>query len=147
MTKQTGRASGQNFPRASLDESLPHLRRPPAPEAVRFKIQNTAGDHAEVAAYVDARLVFDRLDLVCGGRWTARFEELPSPLVPPPCERDGQPLARPPIHVRCRLTAFAVTRGFASWSRNVRLTHGSRCATSGPVSPPSCTTSSPTRSA
>jgi Rad52/22 family double-strand break repair protein len=110
MTDKERRASGNRFPCASLDEALPHLRRPPAPEAVRFKIQNTAGDHAQVAAYVDARLVFDRLDLVCGGQWTARFEELPKPLLPPPCDRDGQPLARPPIHVRCRLTAFGVTR-------------------------------------
>jgi hypothetical protein len=54
--------------------------------------------------------VFDRLDLVCGQRWTAGFEELPKPLLPPPCDRDGQPLARPPIDVRCRLTAFGVTR-------------------------------------
>jgi hypothetical protein len=77
---------------------------------VRFKIQNTAGEHAQVAAYVDARLVFDRLDLVCGAGWTACFEELPRPLVPPACDRDGQPLARPPIHVRCRLTVLGVTR-------------------------------------
>src|SRR5919202_1173611 len=104
------RRGGPDLPCASLDEALRHLRRPPAPEAVRFKIQNTAGDHAQVAAYIDARLVFDRLDLVCGGRGAGRFEELPSPLLPPPCDRDGQPLARPPIHVRCRLTAFGVTR-------------------------------------
>src|SRR5215211_9300397 len=110
MTHRDGRASGPDFPCASLDEALPHLRRPPAPEAVRFKIQNTAGDVAQVAAYVDARLVFDRLDLVCGRRWTASFEELPKQLLPPLCDRDGQPLARPPIHVRCRLTCFGVTR-------------------------------------
>jgi hypothetical protein len=77
---------------------------------VRFKIQNTAGDYAQVAAYVDARLVFDRLDLVCGGRWMPSFEELPKPLIPPPCDRDGQALARPPIPVRCRLTCLGVTR-------------------------------------
>src|SRR5919199_5089670 len=106
MTEKERRASGNRFACTSLDEALPHLRRPPAPEAVRFKIQNTAGDHAQVAAYVDARLVFDRLDLVCGGRGAARFDELPRPLLPPPCDRAGQPLARPPIHVRCRLPAF-----------------------------------------
>jgi Rad52/22 family double-strand break repair protein len=110
MVSQKRRASGQGFPCASLDEALPHLRRPPAPEAVRFKIQSTAGEYAQVAAYVDARLIFDRLDLVCGKEWTASFEELPKPLLPPPCDRDGQPLARPPLHVRCRLTAFGVTR-------------------------------------
>ena len=110
MSEHSRHTSRNHFPCASLTEALPHLRRPPAPEAVRFKIQNTAGDHAQVAGYVDARLVFDRLDLVCGGQWTARFEELPKPLLPPPCDRDGQPLARPPLHVRCRLTAFGVTR-------------------------------------
>jgi hypothetical protein len=110
MTDTEGRASGPSFPCASLAEALPHLRRPAAPEAVRFRIQNAAGEAAQVAAYVDARLVSDRLDLVCGGRWRPRFEELPAALVPPPCDRDGQPLSRPPIHVRCRLTCFGVTR-------------------------------------
>jgi len=110
MTDTEGRAIGPSFPCAWLDEALPHLRRPPAPEAVRFKIQNTSGDVAQVVASVDARLVFDRLDLVCGGRWKPRFEELPEALVPPPCDCDGQPLARPPIHVRCRLTCFGLSR-------------------------------------
>jgi Rad52/22 family double-strand break repair protein len=110
MTDSDCRRRGPSFPCASLDEALPHLRRPPAPEAVRFKIQNAAGEAAQVAAYVDARVVFDRLDLVCGKEWTARFEELPKPLLPPPCDRDGQPLSRPPIHVRCRLTCFGATR-------------------------------------
>jgi hypothetical protein len=77
---------------------------------VRLKIQNTAGSAAQVAAYIDARLVFDRLDLVCGKEWSARFEQLPRRLLPPPCDRGGQPLARPPIYVRCQLTAFGVTR-------------------------------------
>jgi hypothetical protein len=31
---------------------------------VHFKIQNTVGEHAQIAAYLDARLVFDRLDHV-----------------------------------------------------------------------------------
>jgi hypothetical protein len=110
MNENGSRASGNDFPCASLNEALPHLRRPPAPEAVRFKIQNTAGDVAQVAAYVDARLVFDRLDLVCGSCWKPRFEQLPEALIPPPCDRDGHPLARPPIFVRCRLTCFGVTR-------------------------------------
>jgi hypothetical protein len=110
MSDQTGRRSGHDFPRASLDEALPHLRRPPAPEAVHFKIQNTVGEHAQITAYLDARLVFDRLDHVAGKRWSARFEELPKALLPPPCDRNGQRLARPPLHVRCRLTVFGVTR-------------------------------------
>jgi hypothetical protein len=47
-------------PCASLADALPHLRRPPAAAAVRFKIQNAADDAAQVAAYVDARLVYNR---------------------------------------------------------------------------------------
>ena len=70
--KDAGRNGGPDFPCASLDEALRQLRRPPTPEAVRFKIQTVAGEVAQVAPYLDARLVFDRLDLVCwrslGGR-------------------------------------------------------------------------------
>jgi hypothetical protein len=43
MTDSKSRLCGEKFPCASLDEALPHLRRPPAAQAVRFKIQNTAG--------------------------------------------------------------------------------------------------------
>jgi hypothetical protein len=60
MNKMSGPEAGHDFPCVSLDQGLPHLRRPPAAEAVHFKIQNTAGDHAQIAAYLDARLVFDR---------------------------------------------------------------------------------------
>jgi Rad52/22 family double-strand break repair protein len=107
MTDTEGREGGYDFPCASLDQALPELRRPPAPAAVRFKLtttnrENTSG---QVAAYVDARLVFDRLDLVCGGRWHARFEALPERLVPKPEEGEAEL-----IYVRCRLTAFGVTR-------------------------------------
>lgn len=108
--KHDGRDRGPEFHCASLNEALPHLRRPPAPGAVQFKIQNTADQAAQVAAYVDARMVFDRLDQVCGRRWFAEFEPLPERLIPPPVDRDGQVLARPPLYVRCRLTICGVTR-------------------------------------
>jgi hypothetical protein len=60
MSETNGRPGGHTYPCASLDEALPELRHPPAPEAVRFKLtptnrENTSG---QVAAYVDARLVF-----------------------------------------------------------------------------------------
>ena len=98
--------SGEQFPCASLAEALPHLRRPPGAAAVRFKIQNTADDAAQVAAYVDARLVYDRLDQVCGERWWARFAPLPRALLPRrACA--GEP---PPLYVRCQLTLYGVTR-------------------------------------
>jgi hypothetical protein len=107
VTESRQRANGVAFPCASLDEALPELRRPPAPAAVRLKLtatnrENTAG---QVAAYVDARLVLDRLDLVCGANWHARFEALPERLWPTTKEGEERLL-----HVRCRLTAFGVTR-------------------------------------
>jgi hypothetical protein len=109
MNDNGGRASGHDFPCASLDEALPQLRRPPAPAAVRFKIQNATETAGQVAAYVDARLVFDRLDAVCGERWSPEFEPLPEPLRSRPADRDGQPVVAP-IDVRCRLTLYGVTR-------------------------------------
>jgi hypothetical protein len=58
---------------------------------VRFKLtatnrENTSGQDA---AYVDVQLVFDRLDLVCGGHWQARFEALPELLLPKPGRASG----------------------------------------------------------
>lgn len=112
MSHNTDRASGPEFPSASLDDALHHLRRPPTPAAVRFKIQSQAknGDAAQVAAYIDARLVFDRLDQVCGQGWSAGFEALPERLIPPPVDNHGELLRRPPLFVRCRLTVLGVTR-------------------------------------
>jgi hypothetical protein len=92
---------------ASLAEALPHLRRPPSAAAVRFKVQNAAEEAGQIAAYVDARFVYDRLDLVCGERWWSRFGPLPRALMPPRAHGDGEP---PPLYVRCRLTVFGVTR-------------------------------------
>jgi len=61
MSKQDSGTNGPGFPCPSLDEALPHLRRPLAPVAVRFKIQHTAEAAAKGAAFVGTRLVFDRL--------------------------------------------------------------------------------------
>jgi hypothetical protein len=98
--------TGDQFPCTSLAEALPHLRRPPTPASVRFKIQTAGGDAGQVVAYIDARLVYDRLDQVCGERWWARFGPLPRALVP----RLVRDEAGPPLYVRCRLTVFGVTR-------------------------------------
>lgn len=106
MSDTVRRPGGEQFPCASLAEALPHLRRPPSAAAVRFKIQNAADDAGQVAAYVDARLVYDRLDQVCGERWSARFAPLARALVPRR-KRDGEP---PPLYVRCQLTLYGVTR-------------------------------------
>jgi hypothetical protein len=111
MAHQNGsRARGFDQRCASLDDALPELRRPPAPGAVRFKIQNAVEGAAQIAAYIDARLVYDRLDEVCGRRWCAEFEALPDRLIPPPVDPQGQRLARPPLYVRCRLKVCGVTR-------------------------------------
>ena len=96
----------RKYPCATLDEALRELRRPPAPQAVKFKIQNAVGEYAQIAPYIDARLVYDRLDHVCGGNWSAVCEELPVALQP---QRPVEPDAKL-IHVRCRLTVFGVTR-------------------------------------
>ena len=98
--------TGEQFPCTSLAEALPHLRRPPGAAAVRFKIQNAAGDAGQVATYVDARLVYDRLDQVCGEQWWARFAPLARALV---SRRLGEEEA-PPLYVRCQLTLYGVTR-------------------------------------
>jgi Rad52/22 family double-strand break repair protein len=95
------------YPCATLAEALPQLRRPPSPAVVRFKVQTPADDAGQVVAYVDARLVYDRLDLVCGERWWTRFGALPRALVPRPSHSAEGP---PPLYVRCRLTVHGVTR-------------------------------------
>jgi hypothetical protein len=86
------------------------LRRPPSPPAVQFKIQKVVDEVAQVAAYIDARLVFDRLDHVCGHWWSAGFDELPEALIPRPVDSNGELREPRPVYVRCRLTLYGVTR-------------------------------------
>lgn len=110
MSDRQGRPSGPDFPCADLDSALSQLRRPPTAAAVRFKVQNTTQSAAQIAAYVDARLVYDRLDQVCGRRWHADYEALPPALIPPSMDADGVALARPALFVRCRLSLYGTTR-------------------------------------
>jgi hypothetical protein len=65
------------FPVESLNEALPHLRRPFAPAAVRWKIQTATNNNRAgiVVAHIDARLVIERLNLVVGGEWHDWYEE------------------------------------------------------------------------
>lgn len=71
------------LPVGSLDEALPHLRRPFTPEAVRFKIQTVfKGPDGKptgclVVSYIDARLVIERLNTVLGSNWTPTYEPVP----------------------------------------------------------------------
>lgn len=65
----------QNGLDAAVNAALPHLRRPFAPQAIRFKVNNTMGAKADpagviVVTYIDARLVIERLNAVVGGAWT-----------------------------------------------------------------------------
>ncbi len=108
MSTSNGRPRGQSHPCASLDEALRELRRPPAPAAVKFKLQAVSkdGDSGQVACYVDARLVLDRLDLVCGGSWRASFDTEPEVLGPVAKAKEGERI----LYARCRLTVFGVTR-------------------------------------
>jgi hypothetical protein len=101
------RPHGAAFPCDTLAEALPQLRRPPAPAAVRFKLQTCADDAGQVVAYVDARFVYDRLDQVCGEHWAARFAPLPRVLIPRLAPEHRGPR---PLYVRCRLSVFGVTR-------------------------------------
>lgn len=103
-----GRASGRSYPCPSLDEALRELRRPPAPAAVKFKLQAVTrdGDSGQVACYLDARLVLDRLDLVCGGNWAASFDTQAEVLGPVAKAKQGERI----LYARCRLTVFGVTR-------------------------------------
>lgn len=57
------------FPVESFKEAAPHLRRPFAPNAVRWKVQTGA----LVVPYVDARTVIERLNLVVPHLWSAEY--------------------------------------------------------------------------
>jgi hypothetical protein len=79
-------------PKYSLDAALPELRRPFAPPAVKFKVQSVlSSNRGLMVTYVDARLVQERLDLVCGGDWSSTLEEFAG-------------------GIKCSLTLFGVTR-------------------------------------
>lgn len=108
MSTSNGRPRGQSHPCASLEVALRELRRPPAPAAVKFKLQAVAkdGSAGQVATYVDARLVLDRLDLVCGHQWRASFDTGPEALAPVAKDAEGERI----LYARCRLTVFGVTR-------------------------------------
>jgi len=98
------------FPVATLEQALPHLRRPVAPEAVHFKVQSEFERGGLVVGYIDARLVYERLNLVAGGAWSCAFDALEEPLRPAPeRDRDGRSRA-PALYAVCRLAVFGVTR-------------------------------------
>lgn len=62
-----------DLPVYSLEGAAPHLRRPFAPEAIKFRPVGGG----RVVAYVDARVVIERLNAVIPGKWETRFEPFP----------------------------------------------------------------------
>lgn len=65
-----GAAHTVELPVDSFREAAPLLRRPFTREAVKFKIQSSWQGGALIVAYIDARLVVERLNLVCPHLWT-----------------------------------------------------------------------------
>ncbi len=80
--------SGEAFPVDSLAAAVPELRRPFTPAAVRFKVQSPK----LAVAFIDSRLVSDRLNLVCPEAWYDQY---------------GEPIGG---HLVCWLTVFGITR-------------------------------------
>jgi hypothetical protein len=66
---------GAALPVDSLREALPHLRRPFTPEAIKFKVQTVFRGNAGciIVAYIDARLVIERLNAVVGEAWAPEY--------------------------------------------------------------------------
>lgn len=81
------------FPVDSYKDAARHLRRPFSPNAVKWKVQTTykSGKGALVVPYIDARLVYERLNLVCPHLWH-----------PKPRYENG--------HLWCDLTIDGITR-------------------------------------
>lgn len=63
------------LPVDSLRDAIPHLRRPFTPEAVKFKVQTVFKEQKGciVVAYIDARLVIERLNRVIPDQWAASY--------------------------------------------------------------------------
>lgn len=59
-----------------LPDVLTELRRPFAPEAVKWKVQTEWGSGAIVVAHIDARLVIERLNMVVGLNWHDEYAPL-----------------------------------------------------------------------
>lgn len=71
--------AGHNFHEAGPVErgdALAHLRRPFSPAAVRWKVQTAGSGYGIVVAYLDARLVVERLNLVAGLDWSDAYRTM-----------------------------------------------------------------------
>lgn len=72
-----------NFPVDSYREAAEHLRRPFASAAVKWKVQQVFknGGGCIIVAYIDARLVVERLNHVCPHLWNDEYEAIGSGLL------------------------------------------------------------------
>lgn len=87
------------LPVDTLRDAAPHLRRPFDIHAVQFRaLEGSRGETLNCAAYITARTVIDRLNLVCPHLWDeARYELIPGGL-------------------RCDLTIDGKTRSDVGWA-------------------------------
>jgi hypothetical protein len=103
-------ADQATFPVDSYRDAAPHLRRPFARSAVKFKI---VGGNT-VAAFIDARLVIERLNLVVPHLWFDEYETVPGGLL-------------------CKLTVDGISRidigtGYANNAKGLRSDSFKRAA-------------------
>lgn len=61
------------LPVTTLEEAIPHLRRPFSPAAVKWKVQSSNDNGGVVVAHLDARLVVERLNAIIP-RWSETFD-------------------------------------------------------------------------
>lgn len=70
------------LPVDSFAAAAPYLRRPFTVAAVKFKPQQKLRNNTTLCvAYIDARLVIERLNLVAAGAWHAEYEPVPGGLM------------------------------------------------------------------
>lgn len=86
------------FPVDTYREAATHLRRPFTVPAVRFRILQTKNGRSNCAAYIDARLVSERLNLVIPHAWTDAYVPVQGGM-------------------RCDLTVDGLTRSDVGWSK------------------------------
>lgn len=75
----------ENLPVDSFKDAAPYLRRPFTVDAVRWKVQATYPKNAPTTAlcvaYIDARLVVERLNMVCPHLWFDDYEPVGSDML------------------------------------------------------------------
>jgi hypothetical protein len=76
QAKGNGVASTDALPVDSFKDAAQYLRRPFTPQAVKFKVQATWDGGALVVPYIDARLVYERLNMVIPHLWEDEYESI-----------------------------------------------------------------------